>query len=372
MCTLGLPLSSVVPLINLLIYKDFMGSCLEDCLTMLQRMFRYATPYVLLALVGCAQQGDELLDDYVKRVSRVLDADIPAAAPVTLPAYPPTRALRQSPPDVQINVLDAWSLRGCEVFTLMGERNSILGRVADPLIRLDYERRLLTLLPECLASEPDLDDDLITELEGILVLKLDVFPQHMFNATLANPDYQRYWTGGSEGFAAEDEVDFEGYRAAQRAMSGYVGAPLPVTQSQWLNSMQRISEYSMGGRSLTAMRWAIQALEQSEQMLRAAAADTRLCPMGRPLQELGFARNVMGNVFAREVQPWLVSVDQRFLAGFDALQSMTGTLDIDNAAIRKFEAELTQYHGRFRTQIRQQVEAWQALFDACGEQATDF
>lgn len=341
-----------------------------NCINALQPLFRFATLLGILTLVGCTQQGDDLLADYVKRVSRVLDADIPAVTPVNLPAYPQTRALRQSPPEVQIDVLDAWSLRGCEVFTLMGERNSILGRVADPLIRLDYERRLLTLMPECLATEAGLDDDLVTELEGILDLKRQVFPLHLFNATLANPDYQSYWRGGSEGFAAEDEVDFEGYRAAQQALANYSEQPLTVVQAQWLQSMERIAGYSMGGRSLTAMRWAIQALEQSEQMLRVAAADARLCPMGRPLQELGFARNVMGNVFAREVQPWLVSVDQRFLAGYDALTSMTETIDVDNAAIDEFEAALTHYHDRYRAQIRQQVEAWQALFDACGEQAT--
>lgn len=341
------------------------------CINVLQPMFRLATFIGILSLVGCAQQGDDLLADYVKRVSRVLDADIPAVTPVNLPAYPQTRALRQSPPEVQIDVLDAWSLRGCEVFTLMGERNSILGRVADPLIRLDYERRLLTLLPECLATEAGLEDDLITELEDILELKRQMFPQHLFNATLANPDYQSYWTGGSEGFAAEDEVDFEGYRAAQQALAGYAEQPLTVTQSQWLRSMERIAGYPMGGRSLTAMRWAIQALEQSEQMLQAAAKDTRLCPMGPPLQELGFARNVMGNVFAREVQPWLVSVDQRFLAGYDALSAMTETIDVDNPAIDEYKIALTHYHDRYRAQIRQQVEAWQALFDACGEQATD-
>lgn len=341
-----------------------------NCINALQPLFRFATLLGILTLVGCTQQGDDLLADYVKRVSRVLDADIPAVIPVNLPAYPQTRTLRQSPPEVQIDVLDAWSLRGCDVFTLMGERNSILGRVADPLIRLDYERRLLTLMPECLATEAGLDDDLVTELEGILDLKRQVFPLHLFNATLANPDYQSYWRGGSEGFAAEDEVDFEGYRAAQQALANYSEQPLTVVQAQWLQSMERIAGYSMGGRSLTAMRWAIQALEQSEQMLRVAAADARLCPMGRPLQELGFARNVMGNVFAREVQPWLVSVDQRFLAGYDALTSMTETIDVDNAAIDEFEAALTHYHDRYRAQIRQQVEAWQALFDACGEQAT--
>jgi hypothetical protein len=257
------------------------------------------------------------------------------------------------------------------VFTLIGERNSILGRVADPLIRLDYERRLLTLLPQCLETEEGLEEDLVAELNRILELKREVFAQHLFNASLANRDYQQYWTGGSEGFAAADEVDFEGYRAAQQALANYIGEPLNVPQEQWLGNMKTVSAYAMGGRSLTSMRWAMQALEQSETMLRNAAADTRLCPMGRPLPELGFARNVMGNVFAREVQPWLVRVDQRFLAGLDSLRDMIAAMPVDNVAIQEYQAELADFHDRYRAQLRRQVEAWQALFDACGEQAID-
>jgi hypothetical protein len=338
---------------------------------MLQRLFRFATLSVALVLAGCTQQGDDLLADYVKRVSRVLDADIPATTSIALPRYPQTRALRLQPPEVEINLLEAWSLRGCEVFTLIGERNSILGRVADPLIRLDYERRLLTLLPQCLETEEGLDEDLVAELNRILVQKREVFAQHLFNASLANPDFQQYWRGGGEGFAAEDEVDFEGYRAAQQTLASYIDEPLNVAQEQWLGNMKTVSGYSMGGRSLNSMRWAMQSLAQSETMLRTAAADTRLCPMGRPLQELGFARNVMGNVFAREVQPWLVSVDQRFLAGFTALQNMVRSMPVGNSAIQAYQTELADFHDRYRAQIRQQVEAWQALFDACGEQAVD-
>jgi hypothetical protein len=367
---LCLGISSVVPIFNLLIYKDFMKSSYLVCFMTLRHLFRFATFIPVLLLWGCAQQGDDLLADYVKRVSRVLGADIPVSATISLPAYPQTRALRQVPPDVQIDVLDAWALRSCEVFTLIGERNSIMGKVADPLLRLDYERRLLTLLPLCLETPDDLDEELVAELRSIVIRKQGVFPMHLFNATLANPDYQSYWTGGSDGFSAADEVDFEGYRSAQRALARYVGTPLSVDWEQWLSSVKSVTEYSMGGRSLVSMRWAMQSLQQSEQMLREAAADTRLCPMGRPLQELGFARNVMGNVFAGDVQAWLVSVDQRFLAGFDALTSMSGSIAVDNAAIESFQTDLARFHQRFREQIRQQTEAWQALFDACGEQAT--
>jgi len=309
------------------------------------------------------------MDDYVGRVANVLDAEPAPIEPMALPSYPRPRQVRQPVPDIRIDLLEAWSLRGCEVFKLLGERNSILGKVAEPEIRLDYERRLLTLLPQCLDSDIELEDDLRAELESALAAKRSAFSVHLWNASLANPDYASYWTGGSEAFAAEDTIDTEGYKAAQQSLAQWVESPLESSESDWLGGLERIGQYPMGGHSLQSMRVAIQRLEQAEQMLRAAAEDKRLCPMGPALKELGYARNVMINIFTGEVQPWLVTVDQRFLAGFDPLSRMHETLPIQNEPMAGYEAELQMWHDRYRQQIRQQVDAWQALFAACNSEA---
>lgn len=321
-------------------------------------------------LSGCTQSGDALLDDYVNRVANVLDADRPARADLALPTYPRPRDIRQDPPEIRIDVLDAWSLRDCEVFTLLGERNSILGRVATPEIRLDYERRLLTLLPRCLNSDVVLKDELRSELEWVLAQKRRGFGLHVWNASLANSDYRSYWTGGNQTFAAVDTIDAGGYAAVQQRLAQLVSQPLDSDMERWLAVLKRTSEYPMGGLSLHSMRTAMTRLRQTEQMLVEAADDSRLCPMGPAVRELSYARNVMVGTFIGEVQPWLVSVDQRFLAGYNALASMHQDLAVESAAMADYVAELTVWHRAFRADIARQVEAWQRLFEVCGRNAT--
>ena len=202
---------------------------------MLQRSFRIATFFALLAaLSGCDSGAEALLDDYATRVSRVLDAERPPLRALDLPAYPRPRALIQTPPDIRLDLLDAWALRGCEVFVLIGERNSILGRVADPIIRLDYERRLLDLLPACLNSDIELDDDLRASLEDALAQKRATFNERLWNATLANPDYSGYWTDGNTPIQPDDDIDANGYAANQRALADLVANPMHSTQDDWI------------------------------------------------------------------------------------------------------------------------------------------
>ncbi|MFG1496319.1 DUF3080 family protein [Saccharospirillum sp. HFRX-1] len=338
---------------------------------LLQHLFRIATSLLaLFLLAGCDRSAEALLDDYVTRVGRVLDAKPPPQRAMALPAYPRPRDLLQSPPDIRLDLLDAWSLRGCEVFVLIGERNSILGKLADPVIRLDYERRLLELLPACLNSDIELDAELRTELENALVQKRATFHQHLWNATLANPDYSGYWTDGSTAIKPNDDIDANGYAANQQALADLVANPMQSIQDDWLNVLQLTTQYPMGGHSLQSMRLAIQYLQQAEAMLLEAAEDKRLCPMGPAMKELGYARNVMANVFVGEVQPWLGEVDRRFLAGFNSLQTMTENLGELSDELTRYQQTLAALHQQYRAVIRAQVQAWQSLIEACGGQVS--
>ncbi|WP_108125030.1 DUF3080 family protein [Saccharospirillum mangrovi] len=334
---------------------------------MLQRLFRIATVLILtMALVGCERSAESLLDDYVSRVARVLDAERPPLQPLSLPAYPQPRAILQYPPDIRLDLLDAWALRGCEVFVLIGERNSILGKLADPLIRLDYERRLLDFLPTCLNSDIELDAELRTELEAALAQKRATFNQHLWNATLANPDYTGYWTNGSTAIAPHDNIDANGYAANQQALAALVANPHDSELDDWLTTMQLTTQYPMGGHSLQSMRLAVQYLQQAETMLQDAAADQRLCPMGPAMKEFDYARNVMVNVFVGEVQPWLGEVDRRFLAGYDSLAMMQSVSALNSDPMASYIFLLEEFHQQYRATIRQQVRAWEHLLERCG------
>lgn len=339
---------------------------------MLQRMFQAATVFmVAILLVGCTQSGDALLDDYRKRMENVLLGKVPDRGTLALPGYPRARDVRIEVEDIRLDVLDAWALRRCELFALISERNSILGRVAQPDVRLDYEQRLLLAIPECLTQDIELTEALQEELTRVLALKLSQLPLRIWNATLAHPDVQSYWNGGNSTFRQEDEVDYEGYRDAQNRLAYLAVHPELAQPGDWVSALEPIAQYPMGGHSLHSMRAAILSLEQTESLLREATESRRLCPQGNPRRELNFARNVMVQTFVGEVQPWLVRVDQRFLAGYEPLQAIHDQLGIENPSMAAYLSELDALHQRFRQQIRSQVEAWQALFEGCGRAAVE-
>lgn len=356
----------------MLIHKGFMTRISEVCLVMLQRLFQIATVFMgATMLLGCTQSGDALLDDYRKRMENVLLGKVPDRGSLALPGYPRARDLRIEVEDIRLDVLDAWALRRCELFALISERNSILGRVAQPDVRLDYEQRLLLAMPDCLAGDVELPETLHEELTRVLALKQSQLPLRIWNATLAHPDLQSYWNGGSSPFRKEDEVDYEGYRDAQRRLALLAAEPELAMPGDWVSALEPIAQYPMGGHSLHSMRAAILSLEQTEALLRDATQSQRLCPLGNPRRELSFARNVMIQTFVGEVQPWLVRVDQRFLAGYEPLSEIHQQLAIENLAMAAYLQELDTLHQQFRARIRSQVSAWQALFDGCGREAVE-
>ncbi|MHA7879980.1 MAG: DUF3080 family protein [Saccharospirillum sp.] len=339
---------------------------------MLQRPFQFATVFfAVFLLAGCGQSAEALLENYRQRVENVLLGEVPERGEFELPSYPRARDVHIEVEDIRLDVLDAWAVRSCELFALISERNSILGRVAQPDVRLDYEQRLLRAIPECLADEAGLPDDLVAELSRVLALKQRQLPQRIWNATLAHSDLQGYWNGGSGPFQQEDDVDYEGYRDAQQRLAGLAEQPEQATPGDWVSALEPVAQYPMGGHSLYSMRAAILSLEQTEALLREATESGRLCPLGNPRRELTFARNVMVQTFVGAVQPWLVRVDQRFLAGYEPLRRIHSTLNIDNASMVAYLNELEALHQRFRGQIRAQVDAWQALFEGCGRSAVE-
>ena len=124
-------------------------------------------PLLALSLIACSQDsGDKLFDNYQQRLARVLNTDI-AQQPV--PAYAALaepRDLKQSLPDLRLDLTDTLATRHCGLDTLIGERNSSLGRVYSASKQLSYELRFLNQLQHCLAQSWD-DTALLAQLQQV-------------------------------------------------------------------------------------------------------------------------------------------------------------------------------------------------------------
>lgn len=324
--------------------------------------------FVIVMLMGCSSP-ESLLSDYNKRLERVLKADIATTNRVqTLPEFPSQRDLLLTPPSVDLTLLEAWSTRHCTLFSLIGERNAILGKLSEPEIRLDYEARLLTELQHC-ADHPETSDALRGLLLGALYSKQESYWQTAWNATFANPDFNATFSL-SERTLPLEPLDLGGYNDGLIALENMVLAPQRLQLPVLLNITQRHQQYALGGSTLKALRLSINELTQATARLEAATEAKTLCPNDRPRETLTIAQTVMVKIFIGEVQPWLVEINRAYLTAFPTSQAILDRFEAQHSheafkAVTEYLAEAEALHQNQQTVIRNHVKAWQALFAAC-------
>ncbi|MCG8613151.1 MAG: DUF3080 domain-containing protein, partial [Pseudomonadales bacterium] len=123
---------------------------------------------LMLTLLGCQQKPNDLavFDEYLNRVEGTFDLDLQdigedrdtlQARLRYLPPRPERRDTLLELPPITIGLLQFADLYGCELQVLIGERNSVLGKVMHTSRRLDYESRLFHALYACMASTLDAD-----------------------------------------------------------------------------------------------------------------------------------------------------------------------------------------------------------------------
>ena len=61
----------------------------------------------------------------------------------SLPPYPALKNLKQHIPDTKIKLFEFYDLKQCQLYTLIAERNTSLGKLQLPSRRYLYERKLI-------------------------------------------------------------------------------------------------------------------------------------------------------------------------------------------------------------------------------------
>lgn len=151
-------------------------------------------PLACLYLAGCAPDSGvpDMMDGYVVSVADALElrSELSDIAPV--PQIPRRRERVLDMPDLDMGMLDFLSLYGCELQYVVGERNSIMGRVMQPLNRLRYETRFIRAAETCI-SETD-GEDIQEKLEEAIAHKTEMLPIAIWNATWGVEEIERLFT----------------------------------------------------------------------------------------------------------------------------------------------------------------------------------
>jgi hypothetical protein len=138
--------------------------------------YRILVLFSLMSLLGACDplaKPETLMDEYVKRLANVLDVEPVYSDLIDIERIPRPRDRRLFIPEHDINMLDFLSLYGCELQFVVGEKNSILGRVMQPLNNLRYELRFIEASQQCLVEIKS--ETLRTKLAQVIEIKNSIY-----------------------------------------------------------------------------------------------------------------------------------------------------------------------------------------------------
>jgi hypothetical protein len=333
---------------------------------------------VVILIAGCDPfaQPESMLDEYNRRLARVLDVE-PELTPV--PAAPGLPRLRERVREIEpisIGMLDFLGLYGCELQFVVGERNSSMGRVAHPLTRLDYERRFIIAADACLET---LERETLAErLVEATMQKRESLPDAAWNAVWGSREIENHFTrtrGALPVRLNRDRLSVSVQNAIllehriRNLLEGDLEQDLAALDSvyqRWLND-------PAAGQALRSAILVATRLNDASRMIEQRLDERPLCPSGRPNRQAEIMRNMLDSFYAAEVQPYLANVQHVRRELLPPLRAMAAMgMESPGEDFSRYVASVLDDDGehshwqRFDQSIARHTTAWQALLDQCG------
>jgi hypothetical protein len=254
-----------------------------------------------------------MMDEYVERLGRVLETDPQFSELAPAPILPRRRERVLDMPELELGMLDFLSLYGCDLQFVVGEKNSIMGKVMQPLNRLRYELRFITSAGKCLQSSiDDGDEKLQNTLRQAISSKRENLPIALWNATWGVEEVENLFTT-SKGFypviaenplsdLAREAAQLE--RAARSLLSGELEQNLDfagAVQQRWQ------AEYHAGQLINSALLVAAR-LNDGTAVIKRRLAQRPLCLNGNPNNQSTIVQGMFFSIYIGKVQPYLADL----------------------------------------------------------------
>ncbi len=332
----------------------------------------------LSLLAGCNPFGapDDMMDEYVERVARVLElapefSDLPAVE-----TFPRSRDRTLAMPSTELGMLDFFSLYGCELQRVVGEKASIMGRVMQPLNRLRYEVRFIETAGECL---PGIENkELASDLEKAIASKQESLPFAIWNATWGVEEAESLMTLAKGNLPVDAGVGAGAGLAndlmqLNQTVSALTAGDLDQDLDYLGEVHQRWLSVHTAGQLINSARLLIARLSDATVLISRRIEAKPLCIGGQPNDQARIVQSMFFSVYIETIQPYLASVRRH---RDDVIVPLT-TLARQQREVMPAGFEL-YYQGtlsvtaedglwqRLDTEMQQHKEAWQALLEQCG------
>jgi hypothetical protein len=222
-------------------------------------------------------------------------------------------------------MLDFLSLYGCELQYVVGERNSVMGKVMQPINQLRYEIRFIRAAEACL---PEVDDEELTEaLESAIESKRDSLPLAVWNATWGTEEVERqftlskgYYPVAETGNPASDLV--RDLQQLNRQVEALLAQKLEISLENLGQVHQRWQADVLAGQTINSARLLISTLNAGTELLGTRLEGRPLCLNGQPNNQSEIVQNFFFSIYIGKIQPYMSDVSRArdaLIAGFEEL-----------------------------------------------------
>ena len=331
---------------------------------------------ILLAACDPFSRPEPMLDEYVKRLGRVLDREAVLTPVPAAPALPRMRERVREIPVISVSMLDFLGLYGCELQHVVGERNSSLGRVMHASNRLDYELRFLRASDECLTG---IRREALGERIGeVTERKRDALGSVVWNAVWGTREVEALLTRSKGPLPVSVDRNAVSELAADlRTMNqtfavlldGDVQVHVPALDPVY----QRWLSQAFVGQTIRSAVLLSTRLDDASTLIESRLGGEPLCPRRLRTRSADNMHGLFVAVYASHVQPYLAQVQR---ARHDLIPSLTQLARLDDgphgAVFSRYAEAALFEHGEhsewraFDASVARHTRAWQALLEQCG------
>lgn len=324
---------------------------------------------LVILLSGCEQSGPAGdLDEYLGKLERVLEQGAHRTGDYPVLRMPDVRDLALPALEDSIDVVEFLKLRPCKLHQLVAERNSVLGKLAEPSQRLIYELQFLDAAEDCLSTLATDQPELVLALREVVTRKQAQLPAVIFAATLGGDEFRQFWQPRND--ALPDTVMTGGsltpaISQLSRQVRNWLAGDYAIDGAR-LEGLLDVIRRGDGGMQMMAWMLIGSRLDVATGVLNDRLQRQPLCFEGMDTPTADIFEAVVKDMLIGRIQPFIARLNSRYyelLPGVRVLEHvLAGAEPAAYAEWRKQrDADLEQA----RTALPRHVAALNVLFEQC-------
>lgn len=318
---------------------------------------------VMIVVMGCDSSHtlQKHLQEYQDRMARVLDVESPDRLTISLPPYPAIRDLNQNIPVTSIKLFEFYHLKHCELYSLVGERNTSLGNLQLPSVRYIYERNLIHELHQCLLDTND--SKLREKLQRWKQTKEKQLPMVWADLIQLSSELKQ---GLSSNYGLVQGNAQDGLIQTKNTLHFL----MQINQNTQADSAELEQQLkNLKNNPLPAKLWLSQLtlteyLNRSTLWLR-QHSDYLQCSDTRSKQKIEYLTNVFNQFFIDKIQPIASQMNHYQYQLGPIFEIMAAHPDLSPSFKNYIKQFNQQGFEHYQAAMQQHIEFWQKLFKRC-------